>query len=156
MWTETLTERQVLAAANITSINNAATASINTGNGINMGIIRKARAFLHLGAATGQLVNFSLQASNASGGTFSAITGLTTLPALTGLNTNNGWYSIEISSDLMPAGKPWLNAVASETAGNAVTADLFIVGDESAYKPTNSQTPALGTATITNAVTSHV
>jgi hypothetical protein len=152
MFTETLKERQVLASANITAINNAATASINTGNGINMGIVRRARAFLHLQTANGSLVNFSLLASATSGGTFAAITGLTTLPALTGLNTNNAWYAIEISSDMMPAGKPWLQAIASETNNVAVTADLFIIGDESAYKPASSQSPALSTATITNNV----
>ncbi len=155
MFTEQLKERQTLAAANITSINNAATANITTG-AVNMGIVRRARAFLHLATGTGQLVNFSIQASATSGGTFSAITGLTTLPALTGLNTNNAWYAIEISSDLLPAGKPWINAIAAETAGNAVTADLFIIGDESEYKPANSQTIPLSTANITNNVVAAV
>lgn len=159
MFTETLTERQALASANITTINSGGTATITTGNGINMGILRRARAFIKIGTVTSTpSITFSLTVSATSGGSFTAVTGLTTLPSITIATPVAGQvYTIEISSDrLAPAGKFWLRAEATETAGNNCVAELLLIGDESAYKPANAQTPALSTTIPTTAVVAAV
>lgn len=148
MFTETLNERQAIAVCIPGTINNS---SKNTGNGINMAILRRARAFLNVGANAGSL-NFSLQASATSGGSYSAITNNTTNPTLTGITTASTTNCLEIRADQMPTGKPWLRAIVTEVNSADVVVDLILIGDESEYKPANSQTPALTTATLTNNV----
>ena len=162
MRTETLTERQALAVGNITTLNST---SMNTGTGINMGVIKKARAFFHVGTQTnGSALTLTLQASATSGGSFAAITGLTINPSIT-VPANivvNTLYSLEITSDLMPSGKPWLIANAQETGGQNVQVDIILVGDESDFCPVMTvagaaaQSPNLSTATLTTATVAHV
>lgn len=153
MFTETLKERQALAQAVPTTINSGATASINTGNGLNMAILRRARAILNVGAITGGgSLNFSLQASATSGGSYSAITNSTTNPTLTGITTANQPNALEIRADQMPTGKPWLRAIVTETGGQNCLVAIDLIGDESEYKPANAQTPSLQTVTYTNDV----
>lgn len=152
MFTETLTERTAFALGATTTLNSGGTATLNTGNGMNMAIIRRAMAKLILGTVTGGgSITFVLQASATSGGSFSTITAATTSPTLTA-TTTNGLYTLEIRADQMPNGKPWLRALATETGGQNVVTTIELTGDESAYKPTNNQTPALSTTVPTTQV----
>jgi hypothetical protein len=146
-FTEQMTQRQAIAVANPQTINSGGTATITTGNGINMAVLRRARGILNLGAVTGGgTVTFKLRASATSGGSFSDITTLTTNPTITGITTANQPNALEIRADEMPAGKPWLRAEATETGGQNVVADLILIGDDSSYKPGN----AYDTVTWTN------
>lgn len=146
-FTETLKERQAIAAATVTTLNNT---SITTGNGMNMGMLRRARAFLRCGTLTGAAsVDFKLQASATSGGSYSDITNNTTNPTLTAITTDDSLNALEIRADQMPAGKPWLRAIATETASANAVVDLLLIGDESGYKPA---APAFSTYTLTNDV----
>ena len=162
MRTETLTERQALASGNYTVLNNT---GMTTGNGLNMGILKKVRAFLHVGAVTTPTLVFQLKSSPTSGGSFAAITGLTVLPIITIVAAAaNTWYTIEITSDLLglPAGNAWVRAEVLETNSSNGACDLFMIGDESDYCPVMTvagaaaQTPNLSTATFTTAIVAHV
>ena len=159
MRNETLTERQAIAAGNITTLSSS---SVNTGNGMNASILEKLRLLVHIGAVSaGATLTVSLQVASSSGGSFTPVTGLTTLPILSGfVPVANTVLSIEISSDLLlPSGDNWVRGVVQETAGFNCTVSLILIGDESAYKPVmtttggQAQTPGLSTATFgTNGV----
>lgn len=146
-WQETLKERQALAFVTTTTINAGGTASASTG-GINMGTgPRWARAFFVLGTLTSTAsVNIALQASDAVNGTYSAITNNTVNPSVTAITTDDSLNCIEIRSDQMPAGKPFLKAIATETASQNAVVTIVLVGDESEYKPGSD----FSNATITN------
>ena len=148
-WQETLKERQALAFATTTTINSGGTASLSTG-GINMGTgPRRARAFFLLGTLTGAAaVTIQLMASDAVLGTYSAITNNTTNPTVTGVTTDDSLNCIEIRADQMPAGKPFLKAIATETGAANAVVTILLVGDESQYKPGSE----FNNATITNNV----
>lgn len=144
--TEQLKERQAVAFAQAQTLSNS---SADTGNGINMGVLRRARAFLITGTLTSTAsLNFSLQASATSGGSYAAITNNTTNPTLTALTTDNGLFALEIRADQMPSGKPWLKAIVTETETQNAVIALILIGDDSGYKPGN----AFGTATFTQNV----
>lgn len=148
-FTETMKERQAVSFVTTTTLN---ATSANTG-GINMGILRRARAFLVCGTLTSTAsIDFSLQASATQNGSYSAITGLTTLPAVTAIVTDDSLNAIEISADLMPAGKPWLRAIATETASQNGVVTMVLVGEDSGYKPGSD----FNNATFTNNVVAKV
>jgi hypothetical protein len=151
VFTEQLKERQIVAVAIPGTVNNS---TLTTGNGINMGIFRRARGILNVGSVTSSgSLNFKLRASATSGGSFSDITNLTTNPTILAITTANQPNAIEIRADMMPAGKPWLRAEVTETASQNVVVDLLLIGDESAYKPGNL---VGGGATFTNDLESAV
>jgi hypothetical protein len=131
MFSEQLGERQALAQANITTINSGGTASINTGNGLNMGELARARAFFHSGGTVGGSVTCKLQASATSGGSYTDISGA----AATAITGTHKLETIEIRADQMPAGKPWLRALAQETGGADCIMDLLLIGDEAKHAP---------------------
>ena len=148
-WNEQLTERYAIAVAQPTTINSGSTASINTGNGLFMGVIHRAFALCNIGAVTGGgAVTFQLQSATVSGGTFTNIGGSY---VLTGITTANQPNSIEIRADQMPNGRPWLRAIVTETGGQNVLVNLELIGDESAYKPANTEIN-IGNSTFTNQV----
>lgn len=149
-FTEQLKERQVVAVAIPGTVNNS---TLTTGNGINMGIFRRARGILNVGSVTGGgSLNFKLRASATQGGSFSDITNLTTNPTITGITTASQPNAIEIRADMMPAGKPWLRAEVTETGSQNVVVDLLLIADESAFKPGNQYqgSPSSYGATFTN------
>ncbi len=146
----TLKERQAVAFVTTTTLN---ASSVSTG-ALNMAIVRRARAFLVCGTLTSTAsVDFSLVASATAGGSFTAITaGLTTLPAVTGIVTDDSLNAIEITADLMPAGKPFLKALATETATQNAVVTVILVGDDVGYQPGSDY----NTATFTNNVVAKV
>ena len=121
-----------------------------------MGIMRRARLLVHIGAVSaGATLTVSLQVAPSSGGSFTAVTGLTILPILTAITpVANDFISIEISSDLLaPAGDAWLRGVVQETAGFNCLVSAVLEADESEYKPVATvtgaaaQSPGLSTVT---------
>ena len=138
-FTEQLTEGQAIAAANITTINSGGTASVSS-SAINMGIMRRARAFFHLGSVTGGgAVTIALQSSATEAGSYANITLTGTAVVITGVNTANSMNAIEIRADQMPDGQPWLKAKATETGGHNVVVDIIVVADCASYSPGNAE-----------------
>jgi hypothetical protein len=64
------------------------------------------------------------------------------------VTTDDSLSCIEIRSDQMPAGKPFLKAIATETGGQNAVVTILLVGDESQYKPGSD----FSNATVTNNV----
>ncbi len=145
-WQETLNERQALAMGTPATLNGTSCTTL----GIWMGGLRRARAYCNIGAITSSgSINFSLQASATATGVYTAITNNTTNPTITGIVTANALNCIEIRADQMPPGKPYLRAIATETASQNVVCDVILIGDESEYKPGNQYNNA---GTLTNNV----
>lgn len=167
MFTETLTQRQALAvAAPAAALNNTSAytgpnvGTLATIKGINMSVVRRARAVFIIGAVggAGALMSYDLltSATNLAGSftTIGAITGtggvVTTFPTTPALPVASTVISYEIRADQLPAGKPYLAAAAYATNATAVTCAILLIGDESAYKPGSDQNVA--TLSITNTV----
>ncbi len=147
VFTETLKERTAIAPG--ATVGGTVNSTSILTSALNMGVIRRARAILFIGTIPGGgVINFSLQASATAAGTYAAITNLTTNPTLTTVLA--GISALEIRADQMPAGKPFLKAIVTETGGQTVPVDIILLGDESAYKP-GSQF-STGTALINDVV----
>lgn len=154
-FTEQLTEGQAIAVAVPTTLNNTSIDTLVGGKGLNMGPggPRRARAILNLGALTGGgSINFSIQASATASGTYAAITNLTTNPTLTGITTANQPVALEIRSDQLPAGKPFIKAIATETGSQNVLAAITLIGDCGQYDPNNQFDTVTWTANQPSAV----
>jgi hypothetical protein len=138
MFTEQLTEGQAIAVAVPTTLNGTSIDTLVGGNGMNMGGggPKRVRAILNVGAVTGGgSLNFSIQASATKNGTYAAITNLTTNPTLTGITTANQPNALEIRADQLPAGKPWVKAIVTETGNQNVLASITLTGDCCQYDP---------------------
>lgn len=134
-FTEQITQRQAIAVAVPNTINSGGTASLTT-QWMDARNLRRFRALLNLGAvAGGGAVTFKLQAAVDNAGTSSADIGGNA--TITGITTANQPNSLEIRADQLPAGKNWVRAVATETGGQNVVADLILIGDDAGYKPGN-------------------
>lgn len=154
MFTETLTQRQALAvAAPQAVLNNTSTytgpgvGTLAAIKGINMSVVRRARAVFIIGAVAGGTLSYDLLASatNLAGSftTIGAIVGTggvtTTFPTTPALPVASTVISYEIRADQLPAGKPYLAAAAYATNAANITCAILLIGDESAYKPGSDQ-----------------
>lgn len=148
-FTHTLKERQAVAFVTTTTLNNT---SVSTGY-LDMGNMRRVRAFLVCGTLTStSSINFSIQASSASGSGFAAITNLTTNPTLTAIVTDDSLNALEISSDQLPSGTRYVIAKATETASQNGVITMIMIADDADYNPGS----AFNTATFTNNVAASV
>lgn len=151
---ETLNERQALAFGTTTTLSGSALSSgaINMGTGPTRLV-----AFLLTGTRTGSAsITFTLQSSATLSGSYVNITqagtiNLTTPPTLTA-TTGAALYKLEISSDLLPAGQPFVKATATETASANFVTTIIVVAEDSRYKPGN----AFNNATVTTSVVAFV
>ncbi len=150
-FTEQLKEGQAVAGANITTLNSGGTATLLT-SALDMSNLRRARAFLHTGTLTGAAsLTFALQASATSGGAYTNITLTTQAVVLTTLTGDDAWYAIEIRADQMPAGKPWLKALITNTAAADAVVDVFLIGDCASYSPGNQEDTVTWTQNVVGA-----
>ncbi len=151
-FTETMKEREAVAWVTTATINGGSTATSSSGY-LDMGNMRRVRAFLVCGTLTGSAsVNFAIQASAASGSGFAAITTLTTNPSITGITTDDSINAIEISADLLPSGTRYIKAIATETASANAVVTIIVIADDPSYHPGS----AFNTATFTNNVLASV
>lgn len=141
-FTEQLKERQAIAVIKPQTLNNS---EANSGNGMDMRIMRRARAILMTNTLSSTAsINFVLKASDAVGGTYAAITGAEILT----ITTDNGNFAIEIRADQMPAGKPYLRMYLTETATQDAVVAGILIGDEAAYKPGSANNVATFTTQV--------
>lgn len=135
-FTEQLTEGQAITGSTIATLNNSTllTTAINAGG---MGP-KRFRCILRTGTLSGSAsLDLVAQASATSGGVYTTITCTTTSPAISTITTDDGWFSIEIRSDQMPTGKPYLKFLLTETASANAVACMFVVADCSQASPGN-------------------
>lgn len=132
MMTETITQATAFAGLGLSPQN----AGSNTTPGYTSGVmdmskLRRALAVAQVGVLTGTANGILVfQACSASDGTFTNVSG----GASVTLSSSNTMGTIEIRADQLPANTRYLRS-ALYVNNNSAFASMFMIGQESAYKP---------------------
>jgi hypothetical protein len=152
MYTETLTQRQVIANGVPPQ---SLTSSRASTSGVDMARSKRVIFTLYVGAVTAGSISAWLQESsdnfntdvpsNDTASSFSNSGG--TNLSKTGITTSNSITTFEVRADQLTTGKRYARLQVKETAGSATIVSVTAVGDDGDQKPNNATN---GTHVTTN------